>query len=216
MEEKFGKLRPGKREQKLIAACERIGYCAQINKPGRSELQALARGWAEEAGASFAPGTETALLDRCGEDQFLLQNEIAKLAALANYGIITQEMVQQLGTVTLDADTFEMVELVVSGRADQAQKRLKILLELQNDPIMITGALIGNYLDLYRVFLGKRGRRSLADVAKDFGYVANGVTAWAKPKKRRPASSVISWSSACASCKSWTSISKAANWMQTF
>lgn len=170
LEEKFGKLRPGKREQKLIAACEKIGYCVQINKPGRSELQALAKTWAGEAGASFASGAESELLDRCGDDQFLLQNEIAKLAALANYGTITPEMVRQLGTVTLDADTFEMVELVVSGRTDLAQQRLKTLLQLQNDPIMITGALIGNYLDLYRVLLGKRGRRSLADVAKDFGY----------------------------------------------
>ena len=170
MEEKFGKLRPGKREQKLISACEKIGYCVQINKPGRSELQSLARSWAKESGASFEPGAETVLLDRCGEDQFLLQNEIAKLSALANYGTITQEMVQQLGTVTLDADTFEMVELVVSGRIDLAQKRLKTLLELQNDPILITGALVGNYLDLYRVLQAKRSRRSLADVAKDFGY----------------------------------------------
>lgn len=170
IEEKFGKLRPGKREQKLIAACEKIGYCVQINKPGRNELQSLARSWAQESGATFAQGAETALLDRCGEDQFLLRNEIAKLAALANYDTITLQMVQHLGTVTLDADTFEMVELVVSGRIDQAQKRLKTLLELQNDPIMITGALIGNYLDLYRVLQGKRSRRSLADVAKDFGY----------------------------------------------
>lgn len=170
LEEKFGKLRPGKREQKLISACEKIGYCVQLNKPSRTELQALAREWARGYGASFAQGAESALLERCGEDQFLLQNEIAKLAALANYGTITQAMVQQLGTVTLDADTFEMVEMVVSGRSEQAQKRLKILLELQNDPIMIAGALIGNYLDLYRVMQGKRSRRSLADVAKDFGY----------------------------------------------
>ena len=123
IEEKFGKLRPGKREQKLIAACEKIGYCVQIN------------------GAAFAPGAEAELLDRCGEDQFLLKNEIAKLAAFSGYGTITKQMVQQLGTVTLDADTFEMVELVVSGRMEQAQHKLKTLLELQNDPILITGAL---------------------------------------------------------------------------
>ncbi|MFR3791837.1 MAG: DNA polymerase III subunit delta [Blautia massiliensis (ex Durand et al. 2017)] len=170
IEEKFGKLRPGKREQKLIAACEKIGYCVQINKPGRSELQGLARTWAEKTGAAFAPGAEAELLDRCGEDQFLLKNEIAKLAAFSGYGTITKQMVQQLGTVTLDADTFEMVELVVSGRMEQAQHKLKTLLELQNDPILITGALAGNYLDLYRVLQAKRSRRSLADLAKDFGY----------------------------------------------
>mgnify|MGYP005904276699 FL=1 len=47
------------------------------------------------------------------------------------------------------------------------------LLALQNEPIMITGALISNYLDLYRVLLGRRSRRGLGDVAKDFGYKGN-------------------------------------------
>jgi len=80
IEEKFGKLRPGKREQKLITACEKLGYCVQLNKPGRAALQEMARSWANECGAQFAKGAEAALLDRCGEDQFLLKNEIDKLA----------------------------------------------------------------------------------------------------------------------------------------
>lgn len=170
LEEKYGKIKPGKREQKLIAACEKLGYCVQITKPGRAALQEMARSWANECGAQFAKGAEAALLDRCGEDQFLLKNEIDKLAALSGYGTITAEMVAQLGTVTLDADTFDMVKLVAAGRTDQAQQKLKTLLALQNEPIMITGALIGNYIDMYRVLQAKRSRRSLADVAKDFGY----------------------------------------------
>lgn len=173
VEEAYGKLRPGKREQKLISCCEKLGYCVQINRPTGAALQAMARDWAKQAGAAFAPGAETALLVRCGEDQFLLKNEIEKLAALSGYGTITQQMVGQLGTVTLDADTFDMVKLLTGGQTDKAQQKLKTLLALQNDPIMITGALISNYLDLYRVLLGRRSRRSLGDVAKDFGYKGN-------------------------------------------
>ena len=173
VEERFGKLRPGKREQKLISCCEKLGYCVQINKPTASALQAMARDWAKETGAAFAPGAEAALLARCGEDQFLLRNEIEKLAALADYGTITPQMIAQLGTVTLDADTFDMVKLVTSGQTEKAQQKLKMLLALQNDPIMITGALISNYLDLYRVLLGRRSRRALSAVAKDFGYSGN-------------------------------------------
>lgn len=173
IEESYGKLRPGKREQKLIASCEKLGYCVQLNRPTGAALQAMARDWAKEAGADFAPGTEAALLARCGEDQFLLKNEVEKLAALANYSTITKEMVSRLGTVTLDADTFDMVKLLTSGQADKAQQKLKTLLALQNEPIMIAGALISNYLDLYRVLLGRRSRRSLGDVAKDFGYKGN-------------------------------------------
>ena len=173
IEESYGKLRPGKREQKLIASCEKLGYCVQLNRPTGAALQAMARDWAKEAGADFAPGAEAALLARCGEDQFLLKNEVEKLAALANYSTITKEMVSRLGTVTLDADTFDMVKLLTSGQADKAQQKLKTLLALQNEPIMITGALISNYLDLYRVLLGRRSRRGLGDVAKDFGYKGN-------------------------------------------
>ena len=173
VEERFGKLRPGKREQKLISCCEKLGYCVQINKPTASALQAMARDWAKETGAAFAPGAEAALLARCGEDQFLLRNEIEKLAALADYGTITPQMIAQLGTVTLDADTFDMVKLVTGGQTEKAQQKLKMLLALQNDPIMITGALISNYLDLYRVLLGRRSRRALSAVAKDFGYNGN-------------------------------------------
>ena len=173
IEESYGKLRPGKREQKLIASCEKLGYCVQLNRPTGAALQAMARDWAKEAGADFAPGAEAALLARCGEDQFLLKNEVEKLAALANYSTITKEMVSRLGTVTLDADTFDMVKLLTSGQADKAQQKLKTLLALQNEPIMIAGALISNYLDLYRVLLGRRSRRSLGDVAKDFGYKGN-------------------------------------------
>ena len=173
VEERFGKLRPGKREQKLISCCEKLGYCVQINKPTASALQAMARDWAKETGAAFAPGAEAALLARCGEDQFLLRNEIEKLAALADYGTITPQMIAQLGTVTLDADTFDMVKLVTSGQTEKAQQKLRTLLALQNDPIMITGAFISNYLDLYRVLLGRRSRRALSAVAKDFGYSGN-------------------------------------------
>ena len=169
-EEKYGMIKPGKREQKLIDACEKLGYAAQLVKPNRNTLQAMAQGWAGELSANFAPGAEATLLDRCGEDQFLLRNEIEKLAALANYGTITKEMVAALGTVTLDADTFDMVKLVTSGRTTQALQKLAVLLALQNDPIAITGALISNYLDIYRMFIAKKSRHSTSDAAKAFGY----------------------------------------------
>src|SRR5699024_12058594 len=47
---------------------------------------------------------------------------------------LTKQMIQQLGTVTLEADTFDMVELVVAGRIGQAQQQLKTLLELPDAP----------------------------------------------------------------------------------
>ena len=81
LEEKYGKIKPGKREQKLIAACEKLGYCVQITKPGRAALQEMARTWAGEYHTTFAPGAEAALLDRCG-DQVLMEHPTALLVLM--------------------------------------------------------------------------------------------------------------------------------------
>lgn len=124
--------------------------------------------------------------------------------ALANYSTITKEMVSRLGTVTLDADTFDMVKLLTSGQADKAQQKLKTLLALQNEPIMITGALISNYLDLYRVLLAAAAAGASAMWPRTLATRAIGITASILPRKLRRASSVPSWRTACTSCKDWT------------
>ncbi|MDD4850340.1 MAG: DNA polymerase III subunit delta, partial [Gemmiger sp.] len=51
-----------------------------------------------------------------------------------------------------------------------ALAKLAVLLALQNDPILIAGALINNYLDVYRMFITKKSHRAAADAAKAFGY----------------------------------------------
>jgi DNA polymerase-3 subunit delta len=173
MEGYYGKLRPGAREKRTIQCCEKLGYSVEIAKPNRAALCRMAETWAQDVGAAFAPGVSTLLLDRCGENPFLLKNETDKLAALANYGTITADAVHTISTVTLDADTFDMVNLAVSGRTTLALKKLNMLLALQNDPVQIAGALNGNYLDIYRMFLAQKSRRQASDVAKDFGYTGN-------------------------------------------
>ena len=55
IEESYGKLRPGKREQKLIASCEKLGYCVQLNRPTGAALQAMARDWAKEPVRTLPP-----------------------------------------------------------------------------------------------------------------------------------------------------------------
>ena len=117
---------------------------------------------------------------------------------------ITTQMIQQLGTVTLDADTFDMVKLVAAGNTRQALAKLQTLLELQNEPILITGALIGNYLDIYRAFLGvKRAAARWRTWPRILSIPANGTTALATRIRLPPAFSAARSKKACASCKSW-------------
>ena len=65
-----------------------------------------------------------------------------------------------MGTVSLEADVFEMIRMITAKNATGACKKLQTLLRLQQEPIAITAAMIGSYVDLYRVKLGATKRKN--------------------------------------------------------
>lgn len=164
------KLKMGKRAQKLIAQCKALGYTEELAKPKPFELKVMMLDRAKEQGATLPEGAATALLERCGEDPFLLENEVDKLCALSGYQTVSTAMVAEMSTVSLDADVFEMIRMITAKNATGACKKLQTLLRLQQEPIAITGAMIGSYVDLYRVKLGAAKRKPYGTVFKDFGY----------------------------------------------
>lgn len=169
-EPEWGKLKLSKRAQKLIAHCKKLGYVEELVKPKPYELKAMLMERAAAQGASLAQNAADALLERCGEELFLLENEVDKLCALAGYGTVTAAMVAEMGTVSLEADVFEMIRMVNAKNASGACKKLQTLLRLQQEPIAITAAMIGSYVDLYRVKLGQQKGKNYSAVFKDFGY----------------------------------------------
>ena len=164
------KLKAGKSAQKLIAQCKAIGYTEELAKPRPFELKNLMMERAKAQGATLPDGAATALLERCGEDPFLLENEVDKLCALSGYQTVSASMVAEMGTVSLEADVFEMIRMITAKNATGACKKLQTLLRLQQEPIAITAAMIGSYVDLYRVKLGAAKRKNYSAVHKDFGY----------------------------------------------
>ena len=164
------KLKLGKRAQKLIAQCTKVGFAEELAKPKPYELKVMVMDRAKAQDTTLSEGTATALLERCGEDPFLLENEVDKLCALSGYQTVTTAMVAEMGTVSLEADVFEMIRMITAKNATGACKKLQTLLRLQQEPIPITAAMIGSYVDLYRVKLGAAKRKSYSTVFKDFGY----------------------------------------------
>ena len=146
------KLKAGKSAQKLIAQCKAIGYVEELAKPRPFELKAMMIDRAKAQGTSLPDGAAAALLERCGEET------------------VTAAMVADMGTVSLEADVFEMIRMITAKNATGACKKLQTLLRLQQEPIAITAAMIGSYVDLYRVKLGAARKKNYSTVFKDFGY----------------------------------------------
>ena len=86
------KLKLGKRAQKLIAQAKKLGYAEELAKPKPYELKVMMIERAKEQGATLPEGAASALLERCGEDPFLLENEVDKLCALSGYQTVTASM----------------------------------------------------------------------------------------------------------------------------
>ena len=103
------KLKLGKRAQKLIAQCTKVGFAEELAKPKPYELKVMMMDRAKAQDTTLSEGTAAALLERCGEDPFLLENEVDKLCALSGYQTVTTAMVAEMGTVSLEADVFEMI-----------------------------------------------------------------------------------------------------------
>ena len=168
--EERGQLKIGKQAKKLIALCEKSGYAAQLVHPGPQQLRALLRQRAHELETELSENAAAAMLERCGQDMYLLENEVDKLAAASGYTEITPALVVEMGTRNLEADVFDMVRCVTSRNAARACEILEVLLRLKTDPIAITAALASSFVDMYRVKAAQMQKLDFNRVHKDFGY----------------------------------------------
>ena len=105
----------GKRAQKLIAECKKLGFAEELSKPKPYELKMMLIERAKAQDTTLPEGAAAALLERCGEDPFLLENEVDKLCALSGYQTVTAAMVAEMGTVSLEADVFEMIRMITGS-----------------------------------------------------------------------------------------------------
>lgn len=159
-----------RRAERLVAQCEALGYAAQLPDATPGDITALLQQRAGALGVQLSPAAARAMAERCGHDLFLLENELDKLAAASGYTEITPALVAQLGTQNLEADVFEMIRLLNGHKAVEACRKLQTLRRAQNEPIPIAAAMIGSYLDLYRVKAGQEAGRPYGAVFRDFGY----------------------------------------------
>ncbi len=162
------KLKTGKRAQKLIAQCKALGYTEELAKPKPFELKMMMIDRAKEQGTTCRTAQQRRCWSAAVRIPFLLENEVDKLCALSGYQTVTAAMVAEMGTVSLEADVFEMIRMITAKNATGACKKMQTLLRLQQEPIAITAAMIGSYVDLYRVKLGAAKRKNYSTVFKDF------------------------------------------------
>ncbi|MDD3430291.1 MAG: DNA polymerase III subunit delta [Oscillospiraceae bacterium] len=159
-----------KKVKQLITAVEENGYAAQLAKPQPRDIRLFLNQCAAANEVAFAPKAADALQERCGDNMFLLENEIAKLAAACGYSEISAELVSKMGTHTVEADVFEMTNALLAKNTKRVFNKLQELLYLQNEPIAIAAAMSSSFIDVYRVKAAGAKGVSYQAVHKEMGY----------------------------------------------
>lgn len=152
---------------------ETMGLAADFVKPQPKELSVFLTETAKEYGAALSSHAAADMLERCGSDLYLLENEVAKLAARSGYTEITSEIISEMGTRNIEADVFEMIRFVTDQKPEKAFEKLHELFYLQNEPIAIAAALSGSFIDLYRVKMGAAEGKGYQKVFADLNYKGN-------------------------------------------
>ena len=162
--------------KKLAALADKQGICAELKKRTELSLQKDLVRWAEKLGSKLSTANAGKLIEYTTNDIVALQNELRKLAAYADGGEITLEMIDSMVAKNLQAKIFELSDSVIDGRADKAYQQLAILFSQKENKTELTSivSMIGSaYIDAYRVKIANENGIPTGQLIKDFAYPKN-------------------------------------------
>lgn len=130
---------------------EKNGAVCELNKrSGRDLIKPLISS-ASKQGCILSDANAQYLVSCVGNDYNFLINELNKICNFLGSGEITRAVIDEIAVKTLDAKVYYLTKALTSNNYDKAYEVLDSLLRLKTEPEYILGAIIGTYVDMYRV-----------------------------------------------------------------
>jgi DNA polymerase-3 subunit delta len=120
------------------------------------------------AGGTLDDDAARALVEAVGADLRALASAAAQLAADADGGHVTRDVVGTYFEGRAEVKGWVVADRAVEGRTAQAVEQLRWALETGTDPVLVTGSLAAALRSLARLSGSPRGVRD-ADLARDLG-----------------------------------------------
>ena len=133
--------KPDKRLKKLWDPIAKNATIVEFAKQSQRDLIAwVSRHFAANK-KRIAPDLCSYLIDITGGTMTVLAGEIAKLCAYSGAETITKSDIDAVTEPVLDAVVFQMTDLLGEGNYGAALSKLRQLLQMQNEPLSILGAI---------------------------------------------------------------------------
>lgn len=137
--------KPDKRMKKLWDAVEENSLVIEFVKQSQRDLIAwVTRHFAAEH-KQISQELCAYLIDITGGTMTALKGEISKIAAFSGADTIVKADIDAVTEPVLDAAVFQMTNMISDGKYGQALEKLHQLLKMQEDPLLILGAVGGHF-----------------------------------------------------------------------
>ena len=137
--------KPDKRLKKLWDAIDSNGCIVEFAKQGQRELISWVSRHFLARGKRISNDLCAYLIDITGGTMTALAGEISKISAYSGADEIKKSDIDAVTEPVLDAVVFQMTDLLSEGKYGQAMQKLQTLLKMQQEPIMILGAVGGHF-----------------------------------------------------------------------
>lgn len=154
----------------IVDLFSKYGSAVCLNRRTNKELEKLLISGANKRGCSLSPQTANYLLTLVGDDMNALLNELEKACFYVGEGEVTKADIDAVAVKSVDATAFDMVKALLRNKYEQAYQMLDILFRQKAEPVLILGALISSYVDMYRVKVAGAAGERPDEVAKYFQY----------------------------------------------
>lgn len=138
-----------KKMKELLALIDEAGAVVDLDARTRQDLVKFVVTECGKSDRVISAYTAEYLIDNVGEDMSNLVTEIEKLCNFAEREI-TQADIDSVCIRSLEATAFQMIDALLDNQFDRVFRSLGILFDMKTEPMMILGALISTYSDMYR------------------------------------------------------------------
>lgn len=156
-----------KKMKDLQGLIDSVGAVVELEARTRQDLVRFVVSECKKQEKLISSRTADYLLENVGEDMGNLVTEVGKLCNYADKEI-TEADVDAVCIRSLEATAFQMIDALLDNKFDRVFHSLSILFDMKTEPMMILGALVSTYSDMYRakVVAAEGGRQG--DLKKMF------------------------------------------------
>ena len=155
--------KPDKRLTKYWKIIESKASIVEFAKQDQRELVPWIQRHFNAHKKKIAPELCVYLIDITGGTMTALCGEISKIAAYSGAETITRSDIDAVVEPVMDAVVFQMTDLLGKGQYGGALAKLQVLLKMQQDPILILGAIGGHFRKLATAKTLKENGRGYQD-----------------------------------------------------